>query len=233
MAVTALLLAACGLLCAKNAEAPSRSIGVFFAFEDRPSAVTVDVLKSEVASIMKPAGLVFSWRELGGQQEPSSFADLIVLRFKGSCEGLVSPYSELGPGSDDLALAATKTSHGRVLHFTEVRCDEMRRYLFSDVVRLDNSARDAIYGRALGRIVAHEMWHVFADTEKLCLRRRRARLSPCRRELLQPVFKFDPKETQVPARLCQPGALVARSESGTVEYRILSTELSTGRTCFR
>jgi hypothetical protein len=137
--LTALLLAICALLCAKNSAPLVQNIGVFIDFEDRPSDSTVQAMEREVGAIMRPASLGFTWRDMGMNQDSGSgiFADLMVIKFKGSCSGAYAPMSELGPSlSDDLSLAETKTSHGQVLHFTEVHCDEVRRYLASDVSSL-------------------------------------------------------------------------------------------------
>lgn len=193
-ALTALLLAACGLAFSEDASAPPRNIGVYFSFENPPSPQITSTMENEVASIMNPLGLTFVWRKLDSVS-PSAFADLIVIRFKGSCEGLPTPYDELGPGEEDTTLAATQTSHGEVLHFTEVRCEAMRRYLASDVAALDETARDRAYGRALGRILAHEMYHVFGNTEKHGIDGI-ARASYSRRDLLQPTFGFEAKEAE-------------------------------------
>src|ERR1700743_1119182 len=110
-ALTAMLLAACGLAFSEDASAPPRNIGVYFSFENAPSPIITSTMENEVASIMNPLGLTFVWKKMDAEA-PASFADPIVIRFKGSCEGLPTPYSELGPGEEDTTLAATQTSHG-------------------------------------------------------------------------------------------------------------------------
>jgi hypothetical protein len=197
--LTALLLATCALLCAKNSAPLIQNIGVFINFEDRPSDSTVQAMEREVGAIMRPASLGFTWRDMGMSQDPTSgiFADLMVIKFKGSCSGAFAPMSELGPAlSDDLSLAETSTSHGQVLHFTEVHCDEVRRYLANDVSGLSDADRAKVFGKALGRIISHEMYHVFANTEKHATGGV-ARAYHSRRELVQPVFSFDKRETRV------------------------------------
>jgi hypothetical protein len=191
---TALLLSAT-VVRAKDIGVTIPSVGVFIDFENRPAQLEIDSMEREVMSIMSPAGLSFSWQELGGSQSHASFADLIVVKFKGTCDG-APPSGEPSFNSDDPTLASTKTSNGQVLHFTEVRCDEVRRYLSPDASPLNEKGRDLLYGRALGRIVSHEMWHIFADTEKHASGGV-ARACHSRRELVQPTFVFDPKEERV------------------------------------
>jgi hypothetical protein len=171
-------------------------IGVFFEFQYRPDRLTVDTMEREVQSIMRPTGLVFSWRDLTDPlQSQGTFADLIVVKFNGSCSGVLPPFSGV-QDSAPVSLADTKVSDGQVLHFTEVHCDELRRYLSSNAAPLSESGRDLLYGRALGRIVSHEMWHILAGTEKHASGGV-ARACHSRQDLVQPVFVFDPKEEKI------------------------------------
>jgi hypothetical protein len=183
---------------AKNSRFSFSSIGVFFEFETRPPQLAIDTLEQEVESIMHPAGLSFGWRELGGSQSHGSFADLVVIKFKGTCSGLASQYPDPYALSNlaGAALASTKTSNGQVLHFTDVYCDEVRRYLSAEAAPLNEAGRDMLYGRALGRIVSHEMWHIFAGTGKHASSGV-ARAWHSRQELVQAVFLFEPKEEEM------------------------------------
>ena len=51
-------------------------------------------------------------------------------------------------------------SDGRVLPFIEVDCDRIRTALFSTMWGEDFQHRDFLLGRALARIIAHELHHV-------------------------------------------------------------------------
>jgi hypothetical protein len=173
-----------------------QTIGVFFEFQDRPAQLTIDAMESEVQSIMRPIGLTFAWRELGGPQGQGDFADLIVVKFKGSCSGVLPPFGTADRDTEAIPLASTQVSNGYVLHFTEVGCDALRHYLSADAAQLNDAGRSRLYGRALGRIVSHEMWHIFAGTEKHASGGV-ARACHSREELVQPVFVFKPKEEKI------------------------------------
>jgi hypothetical protein len=196
LVVTALLLSA-SVARAKDSRVSISSIGVFFDFESRPAQLAIDTMEQEVGSIMRPAGLTFSWRDLNNSQNHPSFADLVVVKFKGTCSGIAAALPEpFNLAAEETPLASTKTSNGHVLHFVDVYCDELRRYLSPDAMPLNERARDVLYGRALGRIVSHEMWHVFAATEQHASSGV-ARACHSRQELVQPTFFFDPKEEEV------------------------------------
>ncbi len=172
------------------------TIGVFFDYQNRPAQFTIDTMEREIQSIMHPEGLEFSWQEMGKAKSEGVFADLVVVKFKGTCSGFLGPVSSFGHNTEPASLASTDVSDGRVLHFTEVHCDELLHYLSSNVAGLNEAARNQLYGRALGRIVAHEMWHIFAATEKHASGGI-ARACHSREELVQPVFVFDPSEQRV------------------------------------
>lgn len=178
------------------ASVASQSIGVFFEFEGPPPQLIVDTMEREVQSIMGPAGLLFSWHELGSAASQGTFADLIVVKFKGSCSGTLPSFMRRGPGDEPVPLASTQVSDGHVLHFSEVRCDELRHYLGGAASLLNEAGRNQLYGRALGRIVSHEMWHIFAGTEKHASGGV-AQARHSREELVRPVFVFTPNEEKI------------------------------------
>jgi len=176
-------------------QAAAPSITVFVDFEQEPSPPSVAQMKDEVASILKPSGLTLNWLSLNSRADSESFPDLIVLKFKGSCQ-VHNPAldSELGPAIEGSALATTVVSDGKVLPFTDVKCNEIRKYLLSDMAGYRQAKQEQIYGKALGRVVAHEMYHIFAATEEHG-RDGVARAFHTRRDLTNKEFRFTPKET--------------------------------------
>lgn len=173
----------CSLLLAGDAAPP---VTVFLDFEKQPSAATLADMEREVATILAPSGVRLAWRLLDEPRVNESFADLVVVRFKGTCESAAASYfSELGPYGEGAALASTKISDGHVLPFSEVRCDQIRRYI---------GPRDGILGRAMGRVVAHELYHIFAGTVKHGSDGV-ARSFQTRKELVSDDFALHPKDS--------------------------------------
>ena len=76
-----------------------------------------------------------------------------------------------------------------------MNCDEVRQYLAPEAVHVQPKNRADLYGRALGRIVSHEMYHIFAATATHASEGV-ARASFSRRQLVQPVFAFEPEESE-------------------------------------
>ena len=141
--------------------APFAPITLYTQFEQAPPAGVLDALQEEVASIMAPIGLSFEWRDLGkGSHEVS--AELAVVTFVGRCDavGLTTSSRLEGP------LGWTHVSDGQILPFTDISCDRIRQLTQVGLLAFRGEDRAAKYGRALGRVLAHELYHIFANTTR-------------------------------------------------------------------
>ena len=185
---------------AANASNPS-PVAVFLNFEEQPSASLLSAMRDEVSLIMGPAGLTFDWRTDRPAITGETFADLIVLNFRGDCNafnGGRPPRAErffaYSPEAQAAALASTATDGDRVLPFVAVECDQLRRFVTPSLYPADKV--DLVFGRAIGRVVAHEMYHIFAGTKhhgKSGVAQRSYR----RTDLTSPLFRFTSDEAEL------------------------------------
>ena len=130
-------------------------VTVVVDFDGAHSERSVQEMKREAEEILKPSGVRLEWRaksEVGRE----SYANLVLVRFKGRCvlEPVPILYDERGP------YAFTYSSDGEVLPFTEVDCGHVTASVQSAMWGDDFARRDYLMGRALGRVVAHELVHV-------------------------------------------------------------------------
>jgi hypothetical protein len=156
-----LALAVLPVLAAQpEAPAPAAPIALYSEFRQQPPAAVRSALYGELESIMTPLGLRFEWRDLHGPRLEEPAVELAVISFKGRCDasGLVRRPATPGP------LGWTHISDGSILPFSDVDCDGVRTFLQSDLLALPASAREAAFGRALARVLAHELYHIFAGT---------------------------------------------------------------------
>lgn len=138
------------------------SVTVVYQFYGPHSDKSFQQMKQEVGAILKDSGMRIDWRERTEVRSSDSFADLVVIKFRGVCKmdsTLSSDDEESGP------LAFTHTSNGFVLPFSEIRCDRVRSSLRGVMSRRDYLQSDAMFGRAVARVVAHELYHVLARSE--------------------------------------------------------------------
>ena len=66
------------------------------------------------------------------------------------------------PDELGLPLGMTYTADGEILSFGEIECDRVRQSVKRTLSAADYHRGEMLYGRALGRVVAHEMYHMLA-----------------------------------------------------------------------
>lgn len=135
-------------------------VTLLLAFDRTHSDATVEEMKAELSKIMGEAGMTFDYKLRSELNESDTPSDIIVVRFTGSCAMSPAPvlFDERGP------YAITHTSDGEVLPFSEVACDRVKVSIRSAMWGGDFSHADRLLGRALGRVLAHEIYHMVART---------------------------------------------------------------------
>jgi hypothetical protein len=61
-------------------------------------------------------------------------------------------------------------SDGEILPFSDINCDAIRSFLQRDLLRIPEVDREVAYGRAIARVLAHELYHIFARTTRHAVR---------------------------------------------------------------
>src|SRR5712671_3001237 len=129
-------------------------------FDAAHSEQSVSEMKSELQSLMRDAGVELNWRRIDELSSSDSFPSVVVVTFHGSCE--MKPLAPPLP-SEPVALASTHVSDGHVIPFADVECDRIRSSLRSAQAESGN-AGDLLFGRAMGRVLAHELHHIIDRT---------------------------------------------------------------------
>ena len=148
------------LMFAGLARPASQPVAVLMQFDAPYSGPALQAMRREVDSILQPAGYQLEWHLLKPDSASREYSDLVVVHFQGRCEA----GGESGTVENGQSLASTAVSDGRVLPFSEVHCDQVRRFIAASMAGPAASHSPGIMGRALGRIVAHEMFHMLAAT---------------------------------------------------------------------
>jgi len=161
IAATFALLGWCG-----DNPAKSPTVGVFLQFDNNPGVAPLRVMEREVEELLKPSGVAVDWRLLKDNHGDEPASAVIVMKFKGKCRVETVPELEsdieMTPG--ERTLASTALEHGHVLPFSQVQCNEIRNALSYLRPWADGRERQNAMGLALGRVVAHELYHILART---------------------------------------------------------------------
>jgi hypothetical protein len=150
----------CALVLAAIApSAFAEGITIVLDFQGPRNEQSVTEMKREFAGIMKNSALTFEWKSRT-EAEHSGFTNLVVVRFRGTCVLRPIPYlyDERGP------MAFTYSTEGEVQPFSEVECDQVTRVVRSAMSGADFANADLLMGRALGRVLAHEIVHILTKS---------------------------------------------------------------------
>src|SRR5579872_1504257 len=139
---------------------PPSSLTIIFQFDRPYSQTSLNSMQRELASIMQDSGIDIQWRERAGVKSSDSFSNLVVVNFRGNCivDAIHMNYTEPGP------LAFTHSSNGTVLPFSDVSCDRVRAAVRGAMWGDDFKRANFLFGRALARVLAHELYHAVAGT---------------------------------------------------------------------
>jgi hypothetical protein len=155
---------ACAVLCALLAAAGfGRSPGtpgqttrptltIVLQFNGPHAVRPVEDMEREVENILRDSGWSIAWLSWK-QASRGVFDELAVVRMNGDCE--VSPWMHLPPAEGPLGV--THVTDGVVLPFSDIACEKIASFVQPAIWGIDPSQADFVFGRAMGRVVAHEL----------------------------------------------------------------------------
>jgi hypothetical protein len=134
---------------------PSPDVTVVLDVKGSFSPAAMSEMRKEAGQIIGSSGIRLEWKTKD-EAISATFNDLVVMTFKGACElePVVPLYDEMGP------YAFTRTANGEVQPFGEVDCDHVVGSVRSAMIGDDFARANLLVGRALGRVVAHELVHM-------------------------------------------------------------------------
>lgn len=171
---------------------PVAPVALYTEFQHGASPVAIDALHQELDAIMSPLNMRFEWRSLAAARGDDPTVQLAVIRFKGQCDGATLKRSPSRHG----ALGWTHVSDGAILPFSDVDCDRIRGFVGRTLAKAPAEERDGMVGRAIARVLAHELYHIFANTARHGVWGI-GKAAYTVEELLAPQFRFETAERGV------------------------------------
>ena len=136
-------------------------VSLIVHFEQPGSEKAIAAIKSELAEIWGDSKVKIDWRAAQSVAPGESFSDLIVVHFKGACR--MDPRPELL--DERGALGYTHTVDGEIQPFSEIKCDRVKQAIRPAMLGEDFANGDELLGRALGRVLSHELYHILTKTK--------------------------------------------------------------------
>jgi hypothetical protein len=165
--------------------------------DGRYSKVAMREMVRESARILKQSGVFLRWQV--GSADQAVMGRLVVVKLVGRCDMDASPALVVsGP------LGWSHKVNGAILPFSDLACDTIRGAVQSAIADGNQLRANILLGRAMGRVLAHELYHIVADTSKHGRGGvAQAALSP--RQLTSPQLELEPAEVAaVQSGLSQP-----------------------------
>jgi mono/diheme cytochrome c family protein len=85
---------------------------------------------------------------------------LAVVTFQGNCAVVTLPAQPQW----ERRLGWSHVSDGTVLPFAGIDCDSILGFIHKQLIAMPSHDRDQVLGRAIGRVLAHEFDHIFAES---------------------------------------------------------------------
>jgi hypothetical protein len=140
------------VLAAVCAQAQTRTLGLYAGPARGLNDQSRLAMQEELARLLAPAGIEIIWKDSSARRSGEDFELIAVSSFEGSCS-LEGPHQI--PVSK--SLADTSISDGHVLPFFRVDCTRL-------IQMLGRHISSSVLGRALARVMAHEIYHIVART---------------------------------------------------------------------
>lgn len=181
------------LSCLSSAQTPGREDAPLFVYlgtGPNRNSLELTQMRGEAEKLMQAVGYRLEWRTLSPEGTRETAPDLVIVKLEGNCAAPMNPQVLATAPVGGFSLASTSTSDGVVLPFSNIHCDALTRMLGPAFSHLAPGQRAYLYGRAMGRLLAHELYHVLAQTQDHTL----AGISkPCfnTTDLLEKQFSFE------------------------------------------
>ena len=158
---TASLLLAFSCLAAAQTH-PSGPLSVFLSNAEAASPAVTASMRAELQELLASSGLHLHWHDGSG----NVMGRMAVIRLQGACRNNApNPLRAHQVSLDPEALGSTHVSNGEVLPFADIRCDHIRRFVAIPLSSAGTvETRDEMLGRAVARVIAHEIYHIVLRT---------------------------------------------------------------------
>jgi hypothetical protein len=142
-----------------NREQQSKII-LIISFQQELPIASAQAMQLELANIFEPLSIEPEWYRMEEAQGLTFPHRLIVVRFTGACaQPSETPVSHG-------ALGHTHMTDGDILPFIEVNCDRVLGFIHHSASKQLLAIDEEVSGVALGRVLAHEIYHVVAGTAR-------------------------------------------------------------------
>ena len=141
---------------------PPAHVTLLVDFAEPVEDQLVKQVHQETDEVLKVAGVEPEWLKYDLNRQEWIEGEVAVVKFRGVC----APGKGRRAGLTSGALAWAHSVDGHILPFVDVECDRVADYIRTKTDRTGALNRPVMLARALGRVLAHELYHVLASTSR-------------------------------------------------------------------
>jgi hypothetical protein len=149
-----------------GANVPRTELAVYLSADSKQPAAPLDNMKRELSGIMESAGYRVVYGDPGAPDPQGQFSALVVLEMRGTCGMPGGNYRLERSVASGASLAETSVSGGVVMPFSRINCSNLTRLIGPMLADEAGAQRDYLYGRAMARVAAHELYHVMMGSRE-------------------------------------------------------------------
>ena len=141
---------------------PAIDVLVYLKSEGTTSSAVVANMMRELGELMQTAGFHIEWGDWKNPGVSPDNADLAVVVLRGVCSASSLQSSEQTKNTQ--VLASTAVANDQVLPFSWIDCTSLGQFLGPAMTHKSAERRNYVYGRAMARLMGHELYHILAHT---------------------------------------------------------------------
>lgn len=141
------------------------TVAVIVSSEKPTPEPVLQAMRREVEMLVSAAGIQVVWpTQL--QAASQSYPRLALITLQGQCQTNAKISAALRFNRTLPILGKTHVVDGRVLPIADLKCDAVHKIIDRDLSATIDVDQAALMGRALGRVLAHELYHILLRTEQ-------------------------------------------------------------------
>jgi hypothetical protein len=137
---------------------------------DSVPAPVLRAMYREAEAAFAPSGVKLNWGSSQDVQGTGVNGQMAIIELRGQCgSGAPVRVVPTAPGEGSEPLGQTHMVNGKVLPIADVLCDAVHQLVDRDLRAAQAGEREELLGRALGRVLAHELYHAHSGLRRSAL----------------------------------------------------------------
>jgi hypothetical protein len=143
------------------AASPSREAALSLQLRaGKAPAAAFEEMKKELAALMSAAGVAIRWENAASHGVVDGAT--VVVDLEGDCSAGFR--AEMESAAKGIRIGSTATANGEILPFVNVNCGAIAGLIGLLMADRPVVWKELAFGRALGRVLAHELYHVLTQS---------------------------------------------------------------------